>query len=161
MSGGVTADPRNIIDKLTLKLPDPMIHTLPSAELPNLAARFAPGERSWSWIELGLSIPYFLASQLAVTSEGEVVRDFLIARLDQLLSLAAQDTPERQLLGVGLLSPGYMNGTEQYQLGAVKTIWRSRSNKLKQRFDMQDGTQLVFDITNDQQSDDMEVVLAF
>lgn len=138
-----------------------MIHTLPSAELTNLTARFATGERSWGWVELGLSIPYFLASQLAVTSEGEVVRDFLITHLDQLLLLATQDTPECQLLGVGLLSPGYMNGTEQYQLGAVKTIWRSRSNKLKQRYDMQDGTELVFDITNDQDSDDMDVVLAF
>lgn len=156
----MTIDPRNIIYKLTLDSPAPMIHTLPNAELPNLTARFARGERSWGWVELGLSIPYFLASQLAVTSEGEVVRDFLISRLDLLLSLAAQDTPERQLLGVELLSPGYMNGTEQYQLGAVKTIWCSRSNKLKQRFDMQDGTQLVFDITNDQDSDDMEVVLA-
>lgn len=137
-----------------------MIHTLPSAELPNLAARQARGERTWSWVELGLPIPYFLASQREVTPEGNLVREFLISRLAHLLSLANQCGPDRQLVGVGLLSPGYMNGTDQYQLGAVRAIWRSRSNPLKQRFEMTDGTQLLFDITGHPDADDMELVLA-
>lgn len=137
-----------------------MIHTLPRAELPNFAANTARGERSWSWVELGLPIPYFLASQRVVTPEGDLVREFLISRLDQLLSLAAEESPELQLIGVCLLSPGYMNGTEHYQLGPIKAIWRSRSNKLKQCFDMMDGTQLLFDITHGaHNSNDMELVL--
>ena len=138
-----------------------MFHTFPSAEL-QLAADISPeGGESWRWVELGLQIPYFLVSlQVAVSDEIEIGRKLLFGNLDDVLRIAEQKDTEYKFIGVGLLSPGYMNGTGDYQLGRVSQIWRNRSRRLCQRFLMEDGAELWFRADDAHPGDgEMELVL--
>lgn len=137
-----------------------MFHTHPESEL-TLPPGLAPfGQRSWNWVELSLQIPYFFLSVNVETEEGSFRRHFIFGHLRDALSLIAASRDVFNGLEIGLLSPGYMNGSSSYQLGQVKEIWECRGG-YEQMFVMADGAKFHFppdeDGINDQK---MELVVS-
>lgn len=137
-----------------------MFHTHQEAEL-NLPPGLAPfGQRSWHWVELPLQIPYFFLSVTVETEEGPFRRRFIFGQLRDALSLIAASRDDAfKDLDIGLLSPGYMNGSSDYQLGQVKEIWESRGGH-KQVFVMSDNGKFCFPPEEDDINDqEMELIV--
>lgn len=120
-----------------------MFYTTPSAEIPTPAELAPHGERTWQWIELGLNIPMFLAHYK--DPEQHCTRHIWLSRFEDLLSLATQGQSEQRLLAIGLLSPDYMNNSENYQLNWVTSIWRDRGDPRVFKYRCQNGVILVND----------------
>lgn len=138
-----------------------MIYSSPAAEVRIPTGLARNGERSWRWMELGLQIPYFLVSLQTITEDIDVVRHLLFGHLRDVLDLASQQSASFKVLNLGLLSPGYMNGTERYQLGQVREIWSAKGRGQPNLFVMEDGTKLRFDVTGEPSDDlELELVLA-
>lgn len=137
-----------------------MFHTHPEAEL-TLPPGLAPfGQRSWHWLELPLQIPYFFISINVENEECTFRRHFLFSQLRDALSLIGASRDVFKNLEIGLLSPGYMNGSNSYQLGQVKEIWECRGG-YEQMFLMSDGAKFHFPPNEDGKKDqEMELVVS-
>lgn len=122
-----------------------MFHTHSSAELklpPGLGPR---GTRSWYWVELPLQLPYFCVSIGSDGKEG-LRRQFIVAHIKDVLTLLSTLTEKNASNHeVGLMSPGYMNGTDFYKMGRIKEAWAS-SDGHKYKYVMEDGENL-YDLT--------------
>ena len=121
-----------------------MFETHPSAEIP-LPPDLAPfGERSWNWIEISVYKPYFYVTiNVQIAEDATCGRHFLFSDLRSVLGLIAEQHDQYKDLKIGLMSPGYMNGSDFYQIGRVKEIWEGRSGQT-QMFVMSDGTKLYY-----------------
>lgn len=117
-----------------------MFHTPLEAELPFLSALAPSGERAWSWVELGLKLPYYFVTVL-FTDDGDVKleRHLILSDLRVLQELVANPPAHLHLQRVDLLSPGYMNGSSGYQLAQLSEVWQASG---EQRFIMADGAEL-------------------
>lgn len=137
-----------------------MFDTHPAAEI-TLARAFSPsGQRSWQWVELSLQIPFFLLSINLETEEGAIRREFLFSQIKDALGLISASRSIIDGLEIGLLSLGYMNGSNTYQLGRVKEVWKRRDGH-EQLFVMADESRLHFPPNVDgMQDQEMELVLS-
>ncbi|MFZ3041571.1 MAG: hypothetical protein WA108_07225 [Thiobacillus sp.] len=116
-----------------------MLHTFPDAELPIPSALAPNGERTWSWVELGLKLPYYFVTVL-FTDDNDVKleRHLILSDLRTIQELAANPPSHVHLQRVDLLSPGYMNGSSGYQLAQLSEVWQASG---EQRFIMADGAE--------------------
>lgn len=117
-----------------------MFHTSPEAELPFLSALAPYGERAWSWVELGLKLPYYFVTVL-FTDDNDIKleRHLIFSDLRALQELVANPPAHVHLQRVDLLSPGYMNGSSGYQLAQLSEVWQASG---EQQFIMANGTEL-------------------
>jgi len=137
-----------------------MFHTQPEAELKFPRVMNSFGERSWQWIEIAIHIPLFLVSGDMKLVDGTVGRDWIFGNIRDVLNLIDTSSGTSINLQIGLLSPGHMNGSNSYQLGKVKEIWR-HPNEPSQLFVLVDGTKLRYSYNEDSENDhDMELVLS-
>lgn len=126
-----------------------MLYTAPEAEFPLPTALAPGGERAWHWVELGLSIPYFLAT-VRHSDESEALhheRTMMFCDVRAIVQLAKDSRDGFKLVRVALFSPGYMNGTGTYQLSQLAEVWQDAASG-GQRFLLADGTQLETGMTN-------------
>jgi len=77
--------------------------------------------------------------------EGSCGRHFLFSHVIDVLNRIETSKVDynNNDMEVGLLIPGYMNGSDFYQFCRVKEIWLSRSNNI-QKFVMSDGSMFYF-----------------
>lgn len=137
-----------------------MFRTHSEAEL-MLPPGLAPcGERSWNWIELPIQIPFFFLSFTIEMGEGSLRRRFVFSHIRDIQSLIAESKEELIDLEIGLLSPGYMNGSNSYQFGQVKEIWEARVGHEKM-FVMSDGEKFHYHLDEDGlKNPDMKLVVS-
>ena len=113
-------------------------HRLLSSLVPN-------GTRSWNWVELGLQIPIFLLSLHVIEDENTSYgHHVLYGSLSDLLCAVATQSDKVRIHELQLLSPGYMNGGERYQIGLVKEIWHRKATP-NYLCVMADGNELRFE----------------
>lgn len=136
-----------------------MFYTEPEAEHKFLSAIDPYGARSWRWIEFAIKIPVFLVSGDVNTEDGAIGRDWLFCRLEDVLQLINASKGTLTKIEIGLLSPGYMNGSGSYQLGMIKEVWQQRDGR-SQLFVLVDGTKLrnSFDADTDAHQE-LELIL--
>ncbi|MFM2407782.1 MAG: hypothetical protein RL358_524 [Pseudomonadota bacterium] len=122
-----------------------MFHTHSSSEL-ELPPGLAPhGTRSWYWVELPLQLPYFCVS-IGIDGKEGLRRQFIVDHIKDVLTLLSTQAEKNTINHeVGLISPGYMNGTDFYKMGRIKEAWES-SDGHKYKYVMEDGTNL-YDLT--------------
>lgn len=120
-----------------------MFDTHPEAEIKFTRAYSPLSQQRWNWVEFAIQIPCLLISVSLESDAGSFSRNFLFGSLKEAMSLIAASRDICKHLEIGLLSPGYMNGSGSYQLGQVKEIWRRRGGH-EQMFVMADGTKLSF-----------------
>lgn len=117
-----------------------MLHTSPEAELPVPSALAPNGERVWSWVELGLKLPYYLVTVLFTDDDDvKLERHLIFSDLSAIQELVANPPAHVHLQRVDLLSPGYMNGSSGYQLAQLSEVWQASG---EQRFIMANGAEL-------------------
>ena len=139
-----------------------MFHTYPEAEqfIPQPLAQH--GERAWHWVELGLNLPYYLMELLVDADGVPMVKHITTASLEVVTEASKHMTGHTRLRSVSLLSPGYVNGSDGYQLDRIAEIWspnptdRSRllfvladSRSLRFRLDEEGGTEEDFHLLLD------------
>lgn len=137
-----------------------MFRTFPEAEqyLPPVFTTF--GEKSWRWIELPLRIPYFLLSVSVITEDGTVGRDLFFSHSRDLLNAIAEMKDLIRDTKISLLSPGYMNGSDSWQMGKIKELWKCRDSH-EQMFVMNDGTKLYYPTDEpEKNNNDMELIIS-
>jgi hypothetical protein len=137
-----------------------MFYTHPEAEFA-LPPGLAPsGERAWNWVELSLQIPYFLLSMDVEIQEVSFRRHYVFGLLRDVMALITSSRDMIKNLEMGLLTPGFMNGSDSYQLGRVAEIWGFRDSDV-QVFVMADGTKFHFPPREDGLNDqEMELVIS-
>lgn len=116
-----------------------MLYTHPDAELPFSSALAPNGERAWSWVELGLKIPYYFVTVLITDDDVKLERQIIFSDLRTIQELAANPPAHVHLQRVDLLSPGYMNGSSGYQIAQLSEVWQANG---EHRFIMADGAEL-------------------
>lgn len=102
------------------------------------------GSKLWRWVEFGLYIPYFLVTQLISEESSEIGQHLIFGQIQDLMAHAAQLPNNVVISEIGLLSPGYMNGTDNFQLGVIKEIWKSKQQSNNFLFIMKNGQTLSF-----------------
>lgn len=118
-------------------------NTHPAAEHKFLSAISPSGEQSWRWIELAIQTPLFILSTNFKIEEGFIGRHFMFGCLKDLLGTISELEGVFTILGVGVLSPGYMNGSECYKFGNIKEIWQ-HPKKLIEVYVLDDGSRLQY-----------------
>lgn len=103
-----------------------MLHTFPDAEF-SISGVTEDGARTWLWMEFGLYIPYFLVT-LQVESNMKsgtisLTRHLFLTAVEQILDLKNQQNSSMKIQNLSLMSPGYMNGSNDYELAQIKEIW--------------------------------------
>lgn len=120
--GYATVNPRNIIYK-----PFPcnatMINTYPDGEAPFPEQLGVPGQRLWHWVELAFYAPFFIIEVVVDTEDGAFVRPIVTADIRMVANLDVPGYLHARLHQVFLLSPGYLNGTEEFHLARLAEIW--------------------------------------
>lgn len=137
-----------------------MFYTHPEAEfaIPPGLASF--GERGWHWVELSFQIPYFLLSMDVEIQEVSLRRHYVFGLLRDAMGLITSSGDVIKNLEIGLLSPGFMNGSGSYQLGRVTEIWGFRDSDV-QIFVMSDGAKFHFPPREDSLNDEeMELLIS-
>ena len=133
-----------------------MFHTYNDAELKIPAALWgldSLGERTWSWVELALHIPYYYVSINISDEEGNATkRHFLFSQLDDVLNCISSVNEAEDAISLGLFSPGYMNGTDFYAFGKVKEVWVHR-NSVSSKFILDDGAIMIYSSIDDELKD--------
>jgi hypothetical protein len=122
-----------------------------------------PGERSWRFLEFGLYLPIFLVAVRMTEDDLEIGRHFLFGQVNDVLDLAAQQSDKYSIVYIQLLSPGYMNSGNGYEMKQIKEIWRDKKISRNLTFVMADGSRVehVFNGHEDDEGTcDLELVLA-
>lgn len=137
-----------------------MFHTHASAEMFIPPALAPNGQRGWYWLELPIQVPYFLLSFSMDIEGGALNRNFLFSRLDDVLGLLSEMGDSISNVKLSLMSPGYMNGSDTYQLDCVQEIWKCESNQLM--FVLADGSKLYTSFDDDGVNGrETELILSF
>jgi hypothetical protein len=101
-----------------------MFYTVPEAEEILPMPILTPGEKCWKWVELPIHVPYYILSHV-VESEGVDVRvEYLFAQVREIAELLEDMRGAIHGLKVGMFIPSYMNGTDGFQFGYLREIWR-------------------------------------
>lgn len=124
-----------------------MFHTHPDAEQSMPPGLLPLGEKSWRWIELSIQIPYYVLSFIVEIEGEEITLQYMFAHVRDVINLIDTSGATIRNLKVGLLSPGYMNGSDSYQFGQIKQIWQSKDGG--RLFLMDGGTKLYFSLAED------------
>lgn len=137
-----------------------MFHTSREAEVFVPRELASEGERIWRFVEMGLQTPYFLVALRHSLNGDELDRHILFSQWSDVMALAKQQSESFSILSLQLLSPGYMNSSDGYELGRVKEVWVDKTTPLYQLYVMADGSKLVNELAEvDEGNQDMELVL--
>lgn len=124
-----------------------MFHTYRGAELLLPSGLGPDGVRSWTWMELSISMPIFLAAIECRGDEDEgwsVVRNLWFTSVSQVIDAASQTEAGARLIGVELLSPGYVNNTGAFKLDSLHHVWRHTEERNSFLYVLKDGRNLSY-----------------
>jgi hypothetical protein len=121
-----------------------MFYTSPAAFVPTSKLFGSDASKKWRWIEFGLYMPYFLVTLRISDGDSEIDQHLMFGQIQDLMAHAVLVSDNAVIIEIGLLSPGYMNGTDNYLLGKLKEVWISKQQSLNLVFVMTDGQKLQF-----------------
>lgn len=136
-----------------------MFCTVPDAEQVTPRELVPNGERIWRYCEFQFQVPLFLVT--VRDGHYELTRHFLFSDLTDVVQLAARQDDKYAIHDIRLLSPGYMNQSDGYELGSLKEIWRDKDVPVNYAFVLSDGSRYKFELV-DQHGEEqtLELVLA-
>lgn len=119
-----------------------MFQTHRSASFP---IQYDPNVSLWNWVELGVDAPFFMLEIASETEDGDFVTHIMTSSINVLR--AHTGTSEAGVLKrVFLLSPGYVNGSDSFQLDALESVCSSSKNPMNMLFNLTDGRSLHFSL---------------
>lgn len=137
-----------------------MFYTWPEAQQPCSLANPSLGDKTWRWVELAIVIPLFLLHVRLKEEDSTLDRHLLFGQLREALEVINQKNDNQEIIGMLLLSPGYMNGSEDFQLGKISEIWRDKTSTIH-KYVLDSGQSLIFDMFQREEIDpEMELLLS-
>jgi len=121
-----------------------MFYTSSEAFVPIPKLFGSDASKAWRWVEFGLYMPYFLLTLRISDGDSEIEQHLMFCQIEDLMEYAKQVSSNAVIREIDLLSPGYMNGTDNYQLGKLKEVWKAKQQSLNFVFVMTDGQKLQF-----------------
>lgn len=119
-----------------------MFQTHRSASFP---IQYDPNVSLWNWVELGVDAPFFMLEIAFETEDDDFVTHIMTSNINVLR--AHTGTSEGGVLKrVFLLSPGYVNGSDSFQLDALESVFLSSKNPMNMLFNLTDGRTLHFSL---------------
>lgn len=89
-------------------------------------------------------------------------RHLLFGQLREALEVIDQKNNNLEIIGMSLLSPSYMNGSADYQLGKIREVWRDKRTSAMHKYVLDCGQALSFDLFQRADIDrEMELILSF
>jgi hypothetical protein len=90
-----------------------------------------PQSQLWRRAHLELAVPYFLLSYDFAEGEGWIGHNELYWEIEQLLTCCQQVAKDAQLrlAQIALISPGWMNKGEGWQMHTIHEIWRAEEKE--------------------------------
>lgn len=137
-----------------------MFYTWPEAQQPGSIANSALGDKTWRWVELAIVIPIFLVHMRLKGEDSTLDRHLVFGQLRDALEVINQKSDDQEIIGMSLLSPGYMNGSDDFQLGKISQIWCDKTSTIH-KFVLANGQSLTFDLFQRGEIDfEMELMLS-
>lgn len=122
-----------------------MFQTHRSAIFP---VQYDPNVSLWKWIEFGVDAPFFMLEIVSQTEDGDFVTHRMTSSLNVLRDHVST-SDAGVLKRVFLLSPGYVNGSDAFQIDVLDSVCSSPSNPMKMLFKLIDGRTLYFSLGED------------
>ena len=122
-----------------------MFQTHHSAKFP---IQHDPNFSLWNWVELAVDAPFFMLEIESKAEEGDFVTRRMTSNINILRGYAAPSDSD-VLKRVFLLSPGFVNGSDAFQLDAVDSVCLSQKNSMNMLFRLTDGRTLHFSLGGD------------
>lgn len=107
--------------------------------------QYDPNITLWSWVGLGIVAPFFMMEIVSLAKDGEFIFHRLTSSANVLRNQALSST-DGHLKRVFLLSPGYINGSDAFQLDALDSVFSSPNNLMNMLFRLADGRTLYFSL---------------
>ncbi|TYC60264.1 hypothetical protein ETQ85_07145 [Zoogloea oleivorans] len=107
--------------------------------------QYDPNVRLWKWIEFGVDAPFFMLEIVSQTEDGDFVTHRMTSSLNVLRDHVST-SDAGVLKRVFLLSPGYVNGSDAFELDVLDSVCSSPSNPMKMLFKLTDGRTLHFSL---------------
>jgi hypothetical protein len=117
-----------------------MFQTHRSAIFP---VQYDPNVSLWNWVELGVDAPFFMLEITSETEDGDFVTHRMTSNV-KVLRDHVGTTSAGILKRVFLLSPGYVNGSDSFQLDSLDSVFSSPDNQIDMLFNLTDGRTLHF-----------------
>lgn len=95
----------------------------------------------WNWVELGVAAPFFMLEIAARSGDAELVIRRMTSDINVLRN-HVHNTEAGVLKRVFLLSPGYVNGSDSFQLDALDSVCSSPNNPMNMLFKLSSGRTL-------------------
>jgi hypothetical protein len=138
-----------------------MFYTWPEAQQSSALTNPGLGDKTWRWVELAIAIPLFLIHVRLKEEDSTLDRHLLFGQLRDALEVINQKNDSQEIIGMSLLSPGYMNGSDDFQLGKVSEIWRDKTSTMH-KYVLDSGQSMTFDLFQRTVSEpEMELMLSF
>ena len=123
-----------------------MFRTYRGSEVPLLSALDQGKSFVWSWLELDLTMTYYLARFHVLEGEDELVQTFLYTSIHDVLAFKGAGSKLSQkpkIIDVSVLTPGHVHGGEGYRLERLKAVKSSVTTPHAHVFILDDDTQLI------------------
>lgn len=109
---------------------------------------FNPKVNLWDWVDLGVDAPFFMLEIVLSAELGDFITHRLTSNINVLRDhVRASDAGV--LRRVFLMSPGYVNGSDAFQIDVLDSVFTSASNQMKMLFKLTDGRTLHFSCEED------------
>lgn len=110
--------------------------------------QYDPDTMLWNWVELGVQAPFFLLEIESHTEDCDYVSHKMTSNINVLRDHGRTSDGGR-LKRVFLLSPGYVNGTDGFQLDSLESVYSSQNNSMNTLFNLSDGRTFYFSLGED------------
>ncbi len=109
---------------------------------------FDPKINLWDWVDLGVDAPFFMLEIVLSAELGDFTTHRLTSNINVLRDHVS-DSDAGVLRRVFLLSPGYVNGSDAFQLDVLDSVFTSASNQIKMLYKLTDGRTFHFSCGED------------
>lgn len=134
-----------------------MFQTDHSAAFPIL---YNPDISYWNWVELAVDAPFFMLEIASKIEDDDFITYRMTASLKVLRGHTAPSETE-VLKRVFLISPGYVNGSDSFQMHALDSVRLSPSRSPNMLFKLTDGRTLHFSLLKDRLDDSQYTDLVY
>lgn len=106
----------------------------------------------WNWVELAVDAPFFMLEIASKTEDDDFITYRMTSNVNVLRGHAVPSETD-VLKRVFLISPGYVNGTDSFQMDALDSVCLSPNKSMNMLFKLTDGRTLHFSLRKDRLDD--------
>lgn len=103
-----------------------MFQTESHARHPLMSAIAGEGQHVWSYVNLVTNQPWFFASYILHTPDGDLSENVMLSMADQVVDLVKQSKHVVRLKSLMLISPAELNKSKTWMMEPLTKIWEGR-----------------------------------